>query len=205
MNSKGDLPEVDITERLYFYGTVKDNQGLVISNAIVLLLACLENGIEKPLGYTFTDQEGRYHIMSRLIAGHELVGYKLMASKLNPPGQCFNPNLCLKEEYHQPETDNTYQEIDMSLTEVEHTIDIQDLVEAGESESRCQPLVKEVTMVEENYPVELDNQLSEPKQEPIIVAAHQLLPQKAENHLAAMLFLLLLSLFGTAILPRRTS
>lgn len=84
------LAKKENDEHLYFHGTVKYNQGLAAGGAVVMLLACFVGGVEKPLGYTFTDQEGRYLIAtSKLLGEPELLGYKLVAGKPDIPGQVF--------------------------------------------------------------------------------------------------------------------
>ncbi|KAF1084191.1 hypothetical protein SPSYN_02595 [Sporotomaculum syntrophicum] len=94
-------------QHLCFHGIVKDNNGLYVGNAIVLLLACFDNGIEKPLGYTFTDREGRYFIaIPKLSGDHKLLRYKLMASNNDIPGQLLNyPDNLLKETHQELEPD----------------------------------------------------------------------------------------------------
>ncbi len=200
-------------ERLCFHGIVKDNNGLSVGDAIVLLLACFGGGIEKPLGYTLTDREGQYFIaIPKLSGDHELLRYKLMASKLDVPGQLFNyPDNLLKDTYQDlepdgqrsvtecaeeldndifevylgvPGQDRITKQVDVSLSVDESIIEVIDLIKAGEEENHAPTSEGNIK----------DVLLIEPVKDPIAKFTKVL--KKSELSFTTMHMLLLLTLFG---------
>lgn len=77
-----DTPKND----LLFYGVVKDNNYKPLEGAAVMVFACYKGGIEKPLGYTFTDNEGTYILNLPEPADYNsLEGFKVRAGKGGRP------------------------------------------------------------------------------------------------------------------------
>lgn len=65
---------------LRFYGVVKNDNNSVVQGAIVMLFACLEDGVENLLGYTCTDNRGQYFLTTPSPTNYtELIGFKVRA------------------------------------------------------------------------------------------------------------------------------
>jgi len=193
--------EVDFGERLYFQGTVIDNQGLGVSQSIVLLLAYFEDGFEKPLGYSFTDQEGRYLIsITKPSLCPGLLEYKVRASKLDLPSSVLPPDVTPKEFclalaagtdqfpvihcaacVSAAAPDKVSQEINIAIGAKDHVIELIDLTTAGEIENHWQP-------------AEVANNAEEPNKKAATLI------KKSELLVDRMLLMLLLSLLGFAVL-----
>lgn len=79
-----DLPnKEDTTEKnqLLFYGVVRDDNN-ILAGAAVKLFACYKGGIEKPMAYTYTDNEGAYFInIPEPLDYNELDGFIVRAGK----------------------------------------------------------------------------------------------------------------------------
>lgn len=72
--------------KLNFQGVVKDDNNEVLKGAAVMVFACYKGGIEKLLGYAFTDIKGRYFaIISEPPGYNDLDGFKVRAGKGNLP------------------------------------------------------------------------------------------------------------------------
>jgi len=72
--------------KLNFQGVVKDDNNEVLKGAAVMVFACYKGGIEKLLGYAFTDIKGRYFaIISEPSDYNDLDGFKVRAGKGNLP------------------------------------------------------------------------------------------------------------------------
>jgi len=193
--------EYDFGKRLYFQGIVMDNQGLSVGHSLVLLLACFEGSLEKPLGYSFTDQEGRYLIsIAKPSLCPGLVEYKVRANKLDLPSSVLPPVINPKEFclalaagtdqfpvihcaacLSAAAPDKVSQEINIAIGAKDHIIDLIDLTTAGETENHWQP-------------AEVANNAEEPHKK----AAMSL--KKSELFVDRMLLMLLLCLLGFAVL-----
>jgi len=196
--------EVDFGERLYFQGIVMDNQGLGVSHSLVLLLACFAGGLEKPLVYSFTDQEGRYLISIAKPAGCPgLLRYKVRANKLDLPSSIVPLDISPKElgpssaagTDQLPEiycaacltregSDKVCQEINIAIDAENHIIELIDLTTAGEIGYHAQS-------------AEAANEVANDEGEPHNKAAALL--KKNEQLVDGRLLLLLLSLLGFAV------
>jgi len=196
--------EVDFGERLYFQGIVMDNQGLGVSHSLVLLLACFAGGLEKPLGYSFTDQEGRYLISIAKPAGCPgLLGYKVRANQMELPSSIVTPDSSPKEFcpasaagtgqfsvkhcaacLSAAAPDQVSQAINIAIDAKDHVIELIDLTTADEIGYHGQP-------------AEAANKVANDEGEPHNKAAALL--KKNEQLVDGRLLLLLLSLLVFAV------
>lgn len=72
--------------QLLFCGVVKNDHQEVLEGVAVMAFACYRGGIEKPLGYTFTDHEGAYIIsIPEFFDYKDLDGFKVRAGMGSPP------------------------------------------------------------------------------------------------------------------------
>lgn len=79
---KHKATDLKIEDSLYFYGVVNDNKGMTVKDASVMVYACYDGGIEKPLGYTSTDRTGAYFISTPKPPDYkDLVRFKVRAGK----------------------------------------------------------------------------------------------------------------------------
>lgn len=80
-----DLPNKEDTiekNQLLFYGVVRDDNNKILVGAAVKVFACYKGGIEKPMAYTYTDNEGAYFInIPEPLDYNELDGFKVRAGK----------------------------------------------------------------------------------------------------------------------------
>ena len=68
--------------KLNFQGVVKDDNNEVLKGAAVMVFACYKGGIEKPMAYTNTDNEGAYFInIPEPLDYNQLDGFKVRAGK----------------------------------------------------------------------------------------------------------------------------
>ncbi len=196
--------------RLYFHGIVKDNQGLYTGDAIVLLSACFGDDVEKPLAYAITDQEGKYHISIPKLSGyHNLLGYKLMASKPSMSVQLTNfsdkkemsknqePDIDQHLREYPIEQDNTIYEAYLTvpgLAKITEEINFSQQAEDRivEGEYQCQPSEKAI----EAEPIESSKELLKKVKN---------LHKRNDLSFTALFFLLSLSLLGFIITQKDAS
>lgn len=77
-----NLANNKIGELLIFYGVVRDDGGLEVEDALVMVFACFSSGFEKPLGHAITGKDGRYIVSIPKPSGFDnLSGYKVRAGK----------------------------------------------------------------------------------------------------------------------------
>lgn len=78
----GDTQE----NELLFYGVVKDNNDKIVEGAAVMVFVCYNGGIEKLLGYNYTDNEGTYIVNIPVLPEYKgLDGFKVIAGKGSLP------------------------------------------------------------------------------------------------------------------------
>ncbi|AGL00529.1 hypothetical protein [Desulfoscipio gibsoniae] len=220
----------EIGDRIYFHGKVKDSKGLDIDGAIVLLLACFTDGIEKPLAYTFSDQEGEYLIsIPRLSGYHDLLGYKVRAGKPHIAAKVFNcPDCCQKTTSKEPEPDtdqdslkesteeqdNTIyevyfssgqdkitKEINFCLSAEDYVVKVLNLVKVGDSECHWKPSEEDIGGELEDRQASFDNSLIEPVRKQM--EKFKDVSRINEYTFSALPFLMLLSLFGFVITQKK--
>lgn len=84
-----DLPDYtgDIqNSNLIFQGVVRDGNNKALEGAAVMVFACYKGGTEKPLGYSFTGEDGAYIVNIPPPPDYKrLEGYKVRAGKGIPP------------------------------------------------------------------------------------------------------------------------
>ncbi|MFZ3172449.1 MAG: hypothetical protein WA118_10750 [Carboxydocellales bacterium] len=108
----------EINGLLRFYGVVKNDNNSVVQGAIVMLFACLEDGVENSLGYTCTDKRGQYFLTTPSPTDYtELIGFKVRA--------CINGKMpeiiALPENYVEEEPNSFAQnEVEEACIELGH-------------------------------------------------------------------------------------
>lgn len=71
---------------LIFQGVVRDGNNKALEGAAVMVFACYKGGTEKPLGYSFTGEDGAYVVNIPPPPDYKsLEGYKVRAGKGIPP------------------------------------------------------------------------------------------------------------------------
>lgn len=77
---------------LLFYGVVRDHSNKALDGAAVMVFAVYRDGIEKPLGHSFTNTEGAYIINIPAPPDYSgLEGYTVRAGKGSPPTEEKSP------------------------------------------------------------------------------------------------------------------
>lgn len=106
------LPDITADEqgnRLSFYGVVKDSHDKVLEGVAVMVFACYRGGIEKPLGYTFTDNEGSYIISIPEFPDYsELDGFKVRAGKGSSPAEGIGHPVNYGKKSHTPASNKDF-------------------------------------------------------------------------------------------------
>ncbi|MFA7468382.1 MAG: hypothetical protein WCY82_08965 [Desulfotomaculaceae bacterium] len=164
---------------IHFHGVVGDNQSLAVENAIVMVFACFNGGLEKPLAHTLTGDDGRYFIsIPRPPDNPNLMKFKVRAGKPHLTRKSFYYQvIALKDPCTEQEPD-TVQPCAEEMPEQNSTINKANLNMSGKDNSCAQTNCYRPV---ENHGVGLNNsgKAGEIEYHQIIYQQlHRLLPEK---------------------------